>query len=71
MSYEESFRQCSKCRRMTWHGREVPDVYRSYWLTVVSHLITVYSDMLITWICLDCGGKRSEAEALPENRTSV
>ncbi len=71
MSYEESFRKCTKSGRMTWHGREVPDVYRSYWLTVVSHLITVYSDLFIPWICLDCKGEGCEAEMPFRERIST
>ena len=57
MSYEESLRLCPKCKKATWHGREVPDVYKSYWLTLPSFLITVYSDLFIRWKCLDCGRK--------------
>ena len=71
MSYEESHRRCPECARATWHGREVPDVYRSYWLTVVSHLITVYSDLFIPWTCLECGGKGCEAEMSSRERIST
>ncbi|MCA1685012.1 MAG: hypothetical protein LC745_03320, partial [Planctomycetia bacterium] len=55
MSYEESLRGCPACRRETWHGRDVVDVYRSKALTAASHLITIYNDVCIPWRCLECG----------------
>jgi hypothetical protein len=55
MSYEESLRDCPGCRREAWHGREVVDVYRPRSLTLFSHLITLYNDLLLPWRCLDCG----------------
>ena len=55
MSYEESLRLCPSCRRETWHGRDVVDVFRPIALTAVSHLITVVNDLCIPWRCLECG----------------
>lgn len=71
MTYEESLRHCPNCGRPTWHGRDVPEVYRSYWLVIFSHLITVYTDMFIKWTCLDCGRKGRAALARPGERTSA
>ena len=64
MSYEEAFRFCPGCRRQTWHGRDVIDVFRAASLTVFSHLITVFNDLVISWRCLDCG-RRSRGRARP------
>lgn len=62
MSYEESSRYCPSCGRPSWHGRDVVDVFRPRSLTVFSHLITVFNDLLIPWRCLDCG-RRSRGKA--------
>ncbi len=70
MPYEESFRTCPTCRRATWHGRDVPVTYRSYWLAVFSHLKTVYSDWFIRWKCLECGRKgRSRLVTFPVQKS--
>jgi len=66
MSYEEDFRPCPACRGETWHGRDVVDVLRPRALTAVSHLITVFNDLLIPWRCLDCG-RRSRGKVRPQN----
>ena len=71
MPYEESLRHCPNCGRPTWHGREVPDVHRSYWLAVVSHMITVYTDLLVRWTCLDCGRKGRSTAVKPGEPTSI
>ncbi len=63
MSYEESQRDCPDCGRPTWHGRDVVDVFRPKSLTALSHLITIYNDMVIPWRCLDCG-RRARGRAV-------
>jgi hypothetical protein len=64
MSYEESLRDCPTCRRETWHGRDVVDVYRARKWTLFSHLITIYNDLVIPWECLGCG-RRARGKAGP------
>lgn len=56
-SYEEDFRPCKRCGERTWHGRNAPGVFSDASLTVFSHLITVYTDVLVPWRCLTCGAK--------------
>jgi hypothetical protein len=57
MSYEESSRYCPRCDRLTWHGRDVVDVFRARSLTLLSHLITLWNNRMSPWQCLDCGHK--------------
>src|SRR4051794_25848676 len=64
MSYEEACRYCPACRKETWHGRDVLDVFRPRSLTVFSHLITVFNDVCISWRCLECG-RRSRGRVRP------
>lgn len=62
MSYEEALRFCPGCRRETWHGREVVDVFRPRSLVAASHLITVFNDLCVPWRCLECG-RRTRGKA--------
>jgi hypothetical protein len=68
MSYEESFRHCPACRRETWHGRDVVDVFRPRSLTLVSHFITLYNDLVIPWRCLDCGRQTRGPASITDRR---
>ncbi|GAC1474277.1 MAG: hypothetical protein NVSMB9_24330 [Isosphaeraceae bacterium] len=70
MSYEESFQFCSGCRRETWHGRHVADVYRARSLVTLSRLITVFTDRFVAWRCLDCGVRTRGKARPPASRTS-
>ena len=66
MSYEEARLDCPRCRRETWHGRDVADVFRARSLVASSHVILLFTHFFVAWRCLECGGRtRGRAKPVP------